>query len=132
MAVQPQLDRLKAQLATAKVREQDFPLFQVITQLIDAVRQAQEFNNEQIAGVTTSTGALASVQVLTHADESIALPNSRQLIAGTNISFDDAVANQRTINVTLVEKEWDVLTDGDLTQPELIFASGEVIMLHVP
>lgn len=27
---------------------------------------------------------------------------------------------------------WSVLTDGDLTQPELIFALGDVIMTHTP
>lgn len=37
-------------------------------------------------------------QVLTHADESAAMPNSRRLLAGTGLTFDDSVANQRTVN----------------------------------
>jgi hypothetical protein len=36
---------------------------------------------------------------LTDTDESADLANSRRLLAGTNISFDDSVANQRTLNV---------------------------------
>jgi len=28
--------------------------------------------------------------------------------------------------------EWDVLTNGDATTPELIFADGDVIMTHIP
>lgn len=28
--------------------------------------------------------------------------------------------------------EWDVLTDGDVTNPQIIYANGEVIMTHTP
>lgn len=41
--------------------------------------------------------ALAAV-VLTDGDETASFPNSRELLAGSGINFDDTVANQRTIN----------------------------------
>jgi len=133
MATQPRLDRLKAQLATSRVKEADFPLFQVVTQLIDAIRQLQSATGEEISGVSGGVVTLSTLKFLTHDNESIALPNSRQLIAGVNVIFDDTVVNQRTINVPdAIDREWSVLTDGDLAQPELIFANGDVIMTHVP
>lgn len=70
---------------------------------------------------------------LTGSDESADFPNSRQLLAGTNITFDDSVANQRTIAAIGGDHpEWSVLTNGDVTNPELIFAGGDVIMTHIP
>lgn len=70
---------------------------------------------------------------LTADDESGTLPNSRQLIAGTGISFDDTTPNERTINSSGgVGASWSVLTNGDATNPELIFAGGDVIMTHIP
>lgn len=44
------------------------------------------------------SGADANLDYLTFSDESAGLPNSRNLIAGTGITFDDTVANQRTIS----------------------------------
>lgn len=44
------------------------------------------------------TGAAETLDFLTHSDESATLTNSRQLLAGTGVTFDDSVANQRTIN----------------------------------
>jgi len=133
MATQPNLSRLKSQLGAAKVREQDTPLYQVIIQLIDAVRQLQLATTESIGGVSGGVINLSNLDLLTHSDESIELPNSRQLIAGTNITFDDTVINQRILNVPdAVDREWSVLSDGDLDEPELVFANGEVIMTHIP
>lgn len=70
-------------------------------------------------------------EFLTAADETATLPNSRELLAGTNITFDDSVPNERTIN-TEPSLEWSVLTDGDVDNPEIIFAGGDVVMVHVP
>ena len=45
-------------------------------------------------------GAPADATYLTWTDESARLPNSRELLAGTGISFNDTVSNQRTISST--------------------------------
>ncbi len=37
---------------------------------------------------------------LTETDETADLPNSRQLLAGTNVTFDDSVAGQRTVSAS--------------------------------
>ena len=124
MAVEPKVSRLKSLLMNTGLQQKDNKLFQILDRLISALQQSQTATSEAIAG----GGAAASGDLLTYSDESATLPNSRELLAGTNVFFDDSVANERTIN----NPEWDVLTDGDLTQPELIFAGGEVIMLRIP
>lgn len=57
--------------------------------------------NLALAGSTLNAsggGADPNLTYLTEADESGDLPNSRALLAGTNITFDDSVPNERTIN----------------------------------
>lgn len=49
-------------------------------------------------GPVPSSGDLTATY-LTAGNESATLPNSRRLLAGTNVTFDDSVANQRTVNV---------------------------------
>lgn len=54
-----------------------------------------------INGSNQLQAAVASLDetFLTATDESGTLTNSRQLIAGTNVTFDDGTPNQRTVNV---------------------------------
>lgn len=49
-----------------------------------------------IVSAVDSAGNTATY--LTAADETATLPNSRELLAGTNITFDDVVPGERTIN----------------------------------
>ena len=51
-----------------------------------------------VDGSWTVLAASAFATYLTSADESATLPNSLQVLAGTGITFDDTVPNQRTIN----------------------------------
>lgn len=136
MAIQPKLSRLKSQLASSKVKEEDFPLFQVISQLIDIIKQLQDATLETITTTSgTSSAGLNAVKnsdLVTHTDESILLPNSRMLVAGDDISFDTSVANQLEINALIESGYWAPLTDGDLDETDLIFANGECVMVFVP
>lgn len=52
-----------------------------------------------------------------------------QMQDATGESITNTVTN---IISTSLSTEWDVLTDGDLIEPELIYAGGEVIMGHKP
>ncbi len=49
---------------------------------------------------TGGGGAPDTLSYLTENDETADLPNSRMVLAGTGISFDDSVAGERTINVS--------------------------------
>jgi hypothetical protein len=103
----------------------------LLNQLIDAIRQFQSIT----VGATSPSGgssSLANKTFITEINETVSLPNSRRLNAGTGITFDLSVPGVLTLNVSIVEKEWDVLTDGDEINPEIIFAGGQVIMVHVP
>ena len=95
MAVQPSLDRLGSQLLKAGLQKDNPPLYQVIDQLIKATKQLQEATVEQISSITSGD---TTATYLTHTTEA-ALPNSRRLIAGTNIAFADTTV-QKTISVT--------------------------------
>jgi hypothetical protein len=81
------------------------------------------------AATTLGTAADPNLDYLTHSDQTANLPNSRQLVAGASISFDDSIAGQRIIHSDA--GLWEPLTDGDEDQPELIFADGDVIMVNV-
>lgn len=123
------LDRLKANLLTSGLQIKDKALFQVIDQLIQSVR---EHVGQINATVGSGSNALSTKSFITKNDEAGTLPNSIQLLAGDNVSFDDSVPGKRTIDVSGTGVQWSVLTDGDLIEPELIFASGDVIMTHTP
>lgn len=124
------IDRLLTQLQTSGLQSKDNPLFQVIKDLILYLRSLQKTvaNTSNV----TDNNAPKNADYLTSSDESTILPNSRELLAGTGISFDDTVANERTISSSSGGAQWDVLTDGFVNEPELIYAAGEVIMTHTP
>lgn len=195
------LSRLRAQLVIGKVKELDPPTFQVINALINEISQLKKALEIRIAEVEESGGGVKDFDYLTHTDESSNLPNSRELLPGARIAFDDSSPNERTVSANAIDqltgditaagsgsvvatiandvvtyakiqnvtasrilgrgslfgsgdideisigpgltltdttltaqgRDWDVLTDGDLIEPELIFDSfGEVIMLETP
>lgn len=62
--------------------------------------------------LSATGGALADATFLTATDETATLPNSRELLAGTNVSFDDTVPGARTVNVTAATADYVVLSNG--------------------
>lgn len=126
------LSRLKSNLANGKIREVDFPTYQVINALIDQIMKLQKALDTRITIIADDGNGVKDLDYITHTNESSNLPNSRQLIAGTEVAFDVTVPGQLIINVSAIPpaSEWDVLTDGDVLETELIFASGEVIMVE--
>lgn len=125
------LDRLKSQLMDSGLQQKDNPLFQVVNQLISYLRQLQGFTNDSVTNLN-NTSAPKILDYLTWTDESIKLPNSRNLLAGTGIAFDDSVLHERKISISNIGISWSVLTNGSVEYPELIFSGGDVIMVHVP
>jgi hypothetical protein len=130
MAVQPvNLTTLLAVLNNTGLQQKDPALYQVISQLIKAIRQSISATQGQI--VNPSSG-LSSRTFITKNNETAALPNSWQLLAGIGVTFDDTTPHQLVLNTSGVDREWSVLTDGDLLEAELIFAGGDVVMTHIP
>lgn len=96
----PNLDKLKSTLQTSGLSQSNNALFQVINQLIDATKQLQVAQSELIDTNTVDIVTLSEQEFLTSANDHLVLPNSRNLLAGTNILFNDTVANERTISAT--------------------------------
>lgn len=138
------LARLKSQLNTSGIQNTNPALYQVIIQLIEFVQKLFLELEDDIT--TTSGGSVAGLaalaalitliknsDLLTHSDESTNFPNSRELLAGTGVTFDDSVPNARSVSVVpAIDRQWSVLTDGDVLETELIFAGGEVVMISIP
>ncbi len=121
------LDRLKAILLTSGLQKKDNNLYQVISQLLEAVRI---FQTTVLGSSGGGGGIVGAGPFLTWTPDLVSLPNSRNLVAGSGITFDDTVFGIRTVDAQ--GREWSVLTNGDLSFPELVFAGGDVIMLHIP
>jgi len=107
-----QLDRLKGQLLTSGMAQKNNALYQVIDQLIGSV---QKINNDLAnLNIDIPPAAGPDETFLTSTDESVDLPNSRELLAGTGIAFSDAVANKRTVSSTIPDlsgKHFATVTD---------------------
>lgn len=127
----PDLDRLLAQLNVSGLQQRDNPLYQVISQLIKTTKEVQE---ALVAVSGGSAGLLATSTFLTHTPQTPTLPNSRNLLAGTDVTFDDSIFGERTINVSSSGSDtYDApLTDGDEDETDLIFADGECVIVQVP
>lgn len=132
---QPQFADLKGILA--QTRDTESPLYQVIQEIIDRLTQFQAVTIEQVTGITgeieNALKNVANKNATYHTKENEVpiLPNSVQLLAGFGITFDDSVANKRTISVS--SNRYDApLTDGDVDETHLIFALGECIIVQVP
>lgn len=103
------LSRLKANLATGKVRELDPPTYQVINALIGQIMQLQKALDIRLK-VVEGGGSLSDLEILTASDESGDLPNSRELLAGARVAFDDTTPNERTVSATAIDQ-----LSGDIT-----------------
>jgi hypothetical protein len=135
-------------LNNTHLMQRDNPLYQFCAELLKRVGKFQGDIADQVKTNTTAIdtitgggggggtpitpGADVNSDFLTWSDESSSLPNSRNLVAGTGVSFDDTVANIRTINVPGMAYYDSPLTDGDVLETDLIFAAGDCIIVQVP
>jgi len=108
----PEFSDLKMMLAQSKIP--DNALSQTLSILIDRLDQLefqkadiiQNIDNSVKNIVTNIINIIGSLEgsapnqatYLTSGNESIPLPNSKQLLAGTGVTFDDTVPNRRIIN----------------------------------
>lgn len=112
------IDRLKSQLVMSGIQQSNPALFQVINQLITAAQQIIGESNTtgtDTSGLQSTIASMLAANYLMSTDESIAFPNSRELLAGANVSFDDSTPNERVINVSQIFTEIDlVVTDAEI------------------
>lgn len=150
------IDRLKAQLLTSGIQSKNPALYQVINQLIGLVKALRvELNGLDTEESVVAAQTIINQIILSGTDnsgesESFPIPGppgpigptgpsgggSSSSISAPNIddSYDPEPMIMMIENPTSssVLVEWSVLTNGDATSPELIFAGGDVIMTHLP
>lgn len=84
------LDRLKSQLLTSGLQQRDQPLYQVINQLIDYVRQGFTSVDGQITDITGGSGGGGMSQsFVTTQNELGTLSNSRRIVAGSGVNINN-------------------------------------------
>lgn len=118
----PEVDfsRLQATLVNSKLQTENPALYQTIAEIIRRLGQFQQNNIELLIEINgkindftdnifingTVLKLLSQIEFLlgepVQPDPAFEplLPNARELLPGTNISFDDSIANQRTVNST--------------------------------
>lgn len=111
----PQLDKLKGILLNSGIQAENAQLYQVIVSLIDYLRKTAG----EVSAVTTGSsgsGGIFDQHFLTHQNDLVTLPQSRQLLPGTHVNFDDSVLGERTVDVDLAFIELaEFLTAADET-----------------
>lgn len=95
----PSIDRLKSQLLTTGLQQKDYPLYQVINQLIDFLKQSISEIELQING-GGSGPSIGNQSFLTYNNDSAVLPNSAQLLPGSGITFNK-IGNKLIININI-------------------------------
>lgn len=124
MNKQPDLDRLNSWLITSGLQQKNPPLFQVISGLINAVRQFQNAINGDIINISNTVNNI----IINEKNKG----NILQLMMNDNYSPEPDIFMIGSQSGSSEFVEWSVLTNGDPVSPELIFAGGDVIMVHVP
>lgn len=132
-AQQPDFSSLFTSLSNSKTQTQNYSLYQTIFFLITNTAKARDLLVEAIDAINENISAILSSSFLTENDETADFPNSRQLLAGVGITFDDTVSNIRTISSASGNNYYDSpLTDGDAAATDLIFANASPIICQIP
>lgn len=125
---QPDFSKLLGFLNDSKLIQTNPALFQTIQEIIRRIQQADNIFKDELADILDALKA----SFLTATPESGRLPNSRELVAGLGITFDDTQPHKRIINADASGGYWTPLTDGNVDETDLIFADGEAIAVNVP
>lgn len=128
-AKQPEFASLKTTLA--QIKGKDNALYQTIQLLIERLMQFQGITVNDVADINASINNVNSIvnnladktrTYITTDDEVLNLPNSVQLLAGLNVTFDDTVPNKRTINVDISAADHVPMATG--AEPLEIMSDG--------
>lgn len=133
-AVQPDFSSLITSLDNSKTQTSNYSLYQTIFLLIQNVNRARDLLVKSDDQINQDLAEIFAATFLTVNDETNDFPNSRQLLPGTGITFDDTVDGKRTINATGGSGNFydSPLSDGDLVEADLIFGNGDPIICQVP
>ena len=130
---QPDFSRLQISLLNAQLQVKYPALYQTISELINKTNSARNLLVRDVDEANAIIALILVATYITENDETILLPNSRQILAGTGITLDYSIAGKLTVSTSSeTNGYWTPLTDGDTTDTDLIFADGESIAVFVP
>jgi hypothetical protein len=129
---QPDFSSLFTSLSNSRTQITNNALYQTIFFLIQNTNISRDQLVDAIDVIDQGLSDIGAASFLTVDDETNLFPNSRQLLAGLGIEFDDSVAGERTISAAVGNYYDAPLTDGNEDETDLIFASGECIIVQVP
>jgi len=111
MAIEDVIDRLKAQLLTSGLSQKDNATFQVINQLIDALRGV--ISGSISSGSSGGGGLIATAPIVTWGEAGAILPNSRQLIPGDGIELNNVSPPQRRLIIESQRRTSIISTESE-------------------
>lgn len=97
-AQQPDFSSLFTSLSNSKVQVQNYSLYQTIFFLITNTSKARDLLVAAVDTINEQISQILASSFLTINDETADFPNSRRLLAGAGIAFDDTVPGIRTIS----------------------------------
>jgi len=136
----PEYADLITSLANSGQQTKNNALYQTIYLLLQRLTKSKILLDKDLEEIDNVVNELKNLTFITLDNETIKLPNSRRLLAGTNVAFDDSVDGERTVNViagpgipgsVISTGYWTPLTDG-IDPTSLIFAANEAIAVNVP
>lgn len=126
--VQPDFSSLIVSLDNSKLQVTNYSLYQTIFFLIQNTAKARDLLVTSIDTINEIISKIAATTFLTVEDETLNFPNSRQLLAGIGITFDDTIPGKRTISATGGSVPVGVFGGGDSGFSEF----GEVDNFSIP
>lgn len=121
---QPDFSSLVTSLDNSTMQKTNYALYQTILFLIQNTARARDLLSSDIDTINEEISKIFAANFLTATDESLNFPNSRQLLAGLNVTFDDTVANQRTVNVAVPAASADHVPLATGAEPLEIMSDG--------
>lgn len=100
-AIQPDFSSLVTSLDNSRTQINNYALYQTILFLIQNTERARDLIVNDLKNIDKELSEIFAGTFLTVELETNDFPNSRQLLAGTGISFDDTVAGKRTVNANV-------------------------------
>ena len=128
------LDTLLIALNATGLQKKDQQLYDFLKRLIAGTQQINSSVlslESSSSSSSSSSGITGDEEFLTASDETATLPNSRELLAGTGITFDDSVSNERTISAN-VSVDHVLMGDGATPPSPMTIGNQFMYVAYTP
>jgi hypothetical protein len=126
---QPDLNRLRTQLLSSGLQKRDNPVFQVINQLLSAVKQLQSSFLADLSSISSSS---STVVIGSSNNQVTGFPGMLIGEAGEGESDIMIMTVGTSGTTTSTNGYWTLLTDGNVDETDFIFANGDPISMFIP